>query len=354
MAERIDNLNGIQGSESPFIVCDNLVKIYKVADLEVVALQGLDLVIRAGELLGIVGASGSGKSTLMNVLGGLDRPSAGRAWVDGKDLLKLSNRELNQYRRSEVGFVWQHGARNLIPYLNALENVKLPMTLAGQAGGNVNRRAKELLSIVGLEERMYHKLSELSGGEQQRVAIAVSLANQPKLLLADEPTGELDSVTAQTIYELFNQLNRDMGLTTLIVSHDPGIARHVHRVVAIRDGKLATETVRSRASSVPGFFGDGGEETQGEEVFEELTVLDSAGRLQIPKEYLMEFGIKGRARLEITEEGILILPADEVHQDRVQNAESLVTGFEEARKARGLSGFVNRLIRGELKKNKGE
>jgi ABC-type lipoprotein export system ATPase subunit/bifunctional DNA-binding transcriptional regulator/antitoxin component of YhaV-PrlF toxin-antitoxin module len=353
MAERIDMTTDTGDPDAPFIVCDNLVKIYKVADLEVVALQGLDLVIQPSELLGIVGASGSGKSTLMNVLGGLDRPSAGRAWVDGKDLLKLSNRELNQYRRSEVGFVWQHGARNLIPYLNALENVKLPMTLAGQSGGNVNRRAKELLSIVGLGDRMFHKLSELSGGEQQRVAIAVSLANQPKLLLADEPTGELDSVTAQTIYELFNQLNRDMGLTTLIVSHDPGIARHVHRVVAIRDGKLATETVRSRANTAAGYFGDEEGEGEVEEVFEELTVLDSAGRLQIPKEYLMEFGIKGRARLEITEDGILILPADEVHQERVQNAESLVTGFEEARKSRGLSGLVNRLIRGELKR-KGE
>jgi putative ABC transport system ATP-binding protein len=353
MAERIDMLSDTNGTDTPFIVCDNLVKIYKVADLEVVALQGLDLVVQPGELLGIVGASGSGKSTLMNVLGGLDRPSAGRAWVDGKDLLKLSNRELNQYRRSEVGFVWQHGARNLIPYLNALENVKLPMTLAGQAGGNVNRRAKELLSIVGLGDRMYHKLSELSGGEQQRVAIAVALANKPKLVLADEPTGELDSITAQTIYELFNELNREMGLTTLIVSHDPGIARHVHRVVAIRDGKLATETVRSRANGVAGIFGDEHEAGEVEEVFEELTVLDSAGRLQIPKEYLAEFGIKGRARLEITEDGILILPADEIHQDRVQNAESLVTGFEEAKKSRGLSGFVNRLIRGELKR-KGE
>ncbi len=354
MAERINNLTDTDGTTSPFIVCDNLVKIYKVAELEVVALQGLDLVVRQGELLGIVGASGSGKSTLMNVLGGLDRPSAGRAWIDGKDLLKLSNRELNQYRRSEVGFVWQQGARNLIPYLNAVENVKLPMTLAGQSGGNVNRRAKELLSIVGLADRMHHKLAELSGGEQQRVAIAVSLANNPKLLLADEPTGELDSVTAQTIYELFKQLNREMGLTTLIVSHDPGIARHVHRVVAIRDGKLATETVRSRVNGATGFAGDEDGASEMEEIFEELTVLDSAGRLQIPKEYLQEFGIKGRARLELTEEGILILPADEVYQDRVQDAETLATGFEEAKKARGLSGFVSRLIRGDLKKRKGE
>lgn len=351
MVERVEtNSQTLNGSKA-FIVCDNLVKIYKVADLEVVALQGLDLVVQPGELLGIVGASGSGKSTLMNVLGGLDRPSAGRAWVDGKDLLKLSNAELNQYRRAEVGFVWQHGARNLIPYLNALENVKLPMTLAGKAGGKVSRRAKELLDIVGLTDRMRHNLSELSGGEQQRVAIAVSLANEPKLLLADEPTGELDSVTALTIYELFNDLNRELGLTMLIVSHDPSLARHVNRVVAIRDGRLATETVRSRANGVSfSVNGNNGESEEHEDIFEELTVLDSAGRLQIPKEYLAQFGIKGRARLEITEEGILVLPADNVDLEHVQDAEMLATGFEEAKKAKGLSGLVSRIMHGGLKK----
>lgn len=357
MAERIETASQNDGASQPFIVCDNLVKIYKVADLEVVALQGLDLVVQPGELLGIVGASGSGKSTLMNVLGGLDRPSAGRAWVGGKDLLKLSNRDLNQYRRIEVGFVWQHGARNLIPYLNAFENVKLPMTLAGKAGRRVNQRAKELLEVVGLGERMHHKLSELSGGEQQRVAIAVALSNDPHLLLADEPTGELDSVTALTIYELFNDLNREFGLTTLIVSHDPSIARHVHRVVAIRDGRLATETVRSRANgTVMSRTTDVSIEDaeQEEEIFEELTVVDSAGRLQIPKEYLASLGIKGRARLEITEDGILVLPAAHADMEHVQDAELLATGFEEAKKARGLSGLINRLTRGGLKRGKGE
>lgn len=339
-------------AQEAFIICDNLVKIYKVAELEVVALQGLDLVVAPGELLGIVGASGSGKSTLMNVLGGLDRPSAGRAWIDGLDLLKLSNAELNQYRRSRVGFVWQQGARNLIPYLNALENVKLPMTLAGLAGRAARKRAEELLDMVELGDRMKHRLSELSGGEQQRVAIAVALANNPKLLLADEPTGELDSVTALTIYQMFRKLNTELGLTTLIVSHDPTIARHVNRVVAIRDGKLATETVRAKpANSENGEFADnGGEEV--EEVFEELTVLDSAGRLQIPKEFLDEFGIKGRARLEVTEDGILILPASNV--DHVQDAEALVTELVEAKKARGLRGLVNRWMRRERKNNEVE
>jgi ABC-type lipoprotein export system ATPase subunit/bifunctional DNA-binding transcriptional regulator/antitoxin component of YhaV-PrlF toxin-antitoxin module len=357
MAERIETASQNEGASQPFIVCDNLVKIYKIADLEVVALQGLDLIVQPGELLGIVGASGSGKSTLMNVLGGLDRPSAGRAWVGGKDLLKLSNRDLNQYRRIEGGFVWQHGARNLIPYLNAFENVKLPMTLAGKAGRRVNKRAQELLEVVGLGERMHHKLSELSGGEQQRVAIAVALSNDPHLLLADEPTGELDSMTALTIYDLFNDLNREFGLTTLIVSHDPSIARHVHRVVAIRDGRLATETVRSRANgTVMNRTTDATIESvdHEEEIFEELTVVDSAGRLQIPKDYLQSFGIKGRARLEITEEGILVLPAAHADMEHVQDAELLATGFEEAKKARGISGLVNRLMRGGLKGSKGD
>ncbi|MFN2109343.1 MAG: ABC transporter ATP-binding protein [Anaerolineae bacterium] len=330
-------------AQEAFVICDNLVKIYKIAELEVVALQGLDLVVGPGELLGIVGASGSGKSTLMNVLGGLDRPSAGRAWVDGLDLLKLSNAELNQYRRTRVGFVWQQGARNLIPYLNALENIKLPMTLAGQAGRVAQKRAEELLEMVELKERMKHRLSELSGGEQQRVAIAVALANQPRLLLADEPTGELDSATALTIYQMFQKLNSELGLTTLIVSHDPSIARHVNRVVAIRDGKLATETVRSRGSRSA--FGASHE---AEEIFEELTVLDSAGRLQIPKEFLAHFGIRGRARIELTEEGILILPATNI--DHVQDAETLSSELVEAKKTRGLRGLLNRWMRGENRK----
>jgi putative ABC transport system ATP-binding protein len=331
-------------AQEAFVICDNLVKIYKIAELEVVALQGLDLVVGPGELLGIVGASGSGKSTLMNVLGGLDRPSAGRAWVDGLDLLKLSNSELNQYRRTRVGFVWQQGARNLIPYLNAIENIKLPMTLAGQAGRVAQKRAEELLEMVELKERKKHRLSELSGGEQQRVAIAVALANQPRLLLADEPTGELDSATALTIYQMFQKLNHELGLTTLIVSHDPSIARHVNRVVAIRDGKLATETVRSRGSKSA--F-EASHET--EEIFEELTVLDSAGRLQIPKEFLEHFGIRGRARIELTEEGILILPTANI--DHVQDAEALASELVEAKKTRGVRGLLNRWMRGEHRKH---
>jgi len=324
--------------QEPFIICDNLVKIYQVADLESVALQGLDLVVSSGELLGIIGPSGSGKSTLMNILGGIDRPSAGRVWVDGQDLLKMSDAALNRYRRSKVGFVWQQGSRNLVPYLNALENVELPMTLAGQDGGGKRQHAEELLEAVGLAERRHHRLAQMSGGEQQRVAIAVALANNPILLLADEPTGEVDSATALTIYETFQHLNREYGLTTLIVSHDPGIARHVDRVVAIRDGKMATETVRqSVLNGAPAgalVTEDGVAE---EEVFEELAVLDSAGRLQVPKEYLEYFDIRGRARLELTEEGILIRPAPQ--SAHAQAAEAGVTDLLPTPGSRGWPGL---------------
>ncbi len=325
-------------AQEPFIICDNLVKIYKVAELEVVALQGLDLVIAPGELMGIVGASGSGKSSLMNILGGLDRPSAGRVWVGGNDLLKLSDSELNHYRQISVGFVWQQGARNLIPYLNAIENVELPMTLAGKTGGSKRKYAEELLGVVGLGERRFHRLSELSGGEQQRVAIAVALANRPKMLLADEPTGEVDSATALTIYKTFQALNRDMGVTTLIVSHDPGIAQHVNRVVAIRDGRLAAETLRQRVRKEGEAVSE--EHHLATDTFEELTVLDAAGRLQVPKAYLEKFNIKGRVRLEMTEEGILIRPAP--NSDRAEDAEILVTELVQAKKARGLRGIFQR------------
>ena len=299
-------------AQNAMIVCDNLVKIYKVAELEVFALQGLDLVVKPGELLGIIGASGSGKTTLMNILGGLDRPSAGRVWVDGQNLLELSDAALDHYRRTMVGFVWQQGGRNLIPYLDAQENVELPMTLAGVAGSEKRQRAAELLDAVGLSHRRTHHLSEMSGGEQQRVAIAVALANSPHLLLADEPTGELDSVTALSIYQTFKDLNRRYGLTMIMVSHDPTIARHMDRVVAIRDGKLATETVRQARAASPtgepaGTPGDGAAAI--EEELQELIVLDSAGRLQIPKDYLKQVNIKSRVTLEMTEEGILIRPA---------------------------------------------
>lgn len=320
-------------NNDPFIICDSLVKIFKVGEIEVLALQGLDLTIRQGELVGVVGASGSGKTTLMNVLGGLVRPSAGQVIVDGQNLLKLSNRHLNTYRQIQVGFVWQQGSRNLIPYLSALDNIKLPMTLAGRAGRQVDKRARMLMDLVGLEQRYDHKPIQLSGGEQQRVAIAVALANEPPLLLADEPTGELDSTTSDQVYDLFQSLNRELGLTIVIVSHDPQIAQHVQRVVAIRDGRLASETVRRRNSKA----------SHADEHFEELIVLDSAGRLQIPKNYREQLAIENRVEMEVTENGLLIRPAQNLDETSSQTEVQIERNFDE--KPSAGKGFLSRFGR---------
>jgi len=293
------------------IFCENLVKIYKTADLEVVALQGLDLIVEDQEIMAIIGNSGSGKSTLLNMLGGLDRPSAGTLLVDGKDLLKLSDQALVKYKRETVGFVWQNNARNLIPYLTALENVELPMLLTGRAKRD---RAKELIDVVGLSHRSRNKLSQLSGGEQQRVAIAIALANKPKLLLADEPTGSVDSKTADHILDVFRESNKAYGVTIVIVTHDRQLNRKVDRVVAIRDGRTSSEFIRKKAyaeeilklgSQIP----SNGE--QDEESHVELAVLDKAGRLQIPKEYLDLIGLKGKNKIKVELENkriVLTLP----------------------------------------------
>jgi putative ABC transport system ATP-binding protein len=301
----------MENTDTLLITCENLVKIYKIAELEVVALQGLDLTVEQGEMLSIVGASGSGKTTLLNILGGLDRPSAGRVTVDGQNLLKLSDAALNRYRRKKVGFVWQQTSRNLLPYLTARENVELPMTVAGMGRREKRAWAKELLQAVGLHGRRWHRLAQLSGGEQQRVAIAVALANKPVLLLADEPTGEVDSATAQTVMDTIRNLNETLGLTTIIVTHDPRIVGQVDRVVAIRDGKTSTETIRQVSQLERAMVGEGPSEVEvtAEEVtYHEYVVLDSAGRLQVPKEYLEQFGIGDRAQLEVVDEGILIQP----------------------------------------------
>lgn len=333
-------------SNGAFVICDDLYKIFKVADIEVMALQGLDLTVKRGELVGVVGASGSGKTTLMNVLGGLTRPSAGQVIIDGKNLLKLSTRELTAYRQIEVGFVWQQGSRNLIPYLSALDNIKLPMTLAGGAGQRIDKRARELMDLVDLSERYDHKPIQLSGGEQQRVAIAVALANEPKLLLADEPTGELDSTTSEQVYDLFKRLNRDLELTICIVSHDPAIKEQVGRVIAIRDGKLASETVRRQRKSLS-LRSPGHEPTQDElweDQFEELIVLDSAGRLQIPKQFREELGFQNRVEMEVAEDSILIRPAKNLDatssQGEIQLEREIPTGEDGAR-----GGLLNRIRR---------
>jgi ABC-type lipoprotein export system ATPase subunit len=282
--------------EGALIVCDNLVKIYKVADLEVVALQGLDLLVDPGEMIAIVGASGSGKSTLLSILGGLDVPSAGRATVAGHDLTQMGRRERTQYRRRTIGFVWQQTAKNLLPYLSALENVELPMLLDGTDN---RERALELLQLVGMRERANHRPERLSGGEQQRVAIAVALANEPHVLLADEPTGELDTGTSAEIFDLLRHVNQELGMTVVVVTHDPLVSEQVQRTVAIRDGRTSSETLRRSSLT------DAGEH---ELIAEEFAVLDRAGRLQLPKAHVEALGLHGRVRVHLADDHIEIWP----------------------------------------------
>lgn len=287
----------------PLIIAENLVKIYSIGDLEIQALQGLELTVQQGEVMALIGASGSGKSTLLNVIGGLDRPDAGKIIVADQDLLKMSKAALNRYRRRYVGFVWQQKARNLIPYLNAIQNVEMPMLMSGVPPAERKAWSNELLDLMGIGARRKHHLAQLSGGEQQRVAIAVALANKPPLLLADEPTGEVDTATAQVIFDLFHDLNQRLGITIVIVSHDPQTARHVHRVVAIRDGKTSSEVVR-RATTVENEHGEHEEKHH----LTEYVVLDSAGRLQVPKEIRERYKISDRVILEETEEGLILRP----------------------------------------------
>ena len=299
--------------ENIMVRCDNLVKIYKSKDIEVMALQGLDLEVERGELMGIVGASGSGKSTLLNMLGGLDRPSAGSLYVDGKDLLKFKDNDFIEYKRRTVGFVWQNNARNLIPYLTAVENVEMPMMLSNYA--ERRKRAEYLLDMVGLSARKNSMLGQMSGGEQQRTAIAVALANNPKLLLADEPTGAVDTKTANNVLDVFRRLNKETGVTIIIVTHDSNLAKHIDRVVAIRDGKTSSELIRKKPVLTNVSFEELSEQQQAEikamqegGAHEELVLLDRAGRLQIPKEYLNALGINGgdRVRVELEDDKISI------------------------------------------------
>ena len=281
------------------ILCDNLVKIYKTAELEVVALQGLDLVVEPGELIAVVGASGSGKSTLQNILGGVDTPTAGRVEVAGTDLGFLTEQQRTAYRRKVVGFVWQQTARNLLPYLTAAENVELPMTLDGVGRRERDTRVAELLELVGLSHRAGHRPDALSGGEQQRVAVAIALANRPTLLLADEPTGELDTHSSNELFATLREVNRETGVTIVVLTHDPRVAEQVQRTILIRDGRTATETLRRLE------VGSEGEELV---VAEELAVLDRTGRLQLPPDYIAALTLERRVRLALEHDHISVWP----------------------------------------------
>jgi peptide/nickel transport system ATP-binding protein len=288
------------------ITCDGLVKIYQVAGLEVVALQGLDLTVQPGEMVGIVGASGSGKTTLLNILGGLDRPSAGQVRVGELDLLKASPADLDRYRREQVGFVWQQTTRNLVPYFTALENVRLPMLIGGR---EQQAWAEELLNAVGLWQRRRSRPSELSGGQQQRIAIAVALANRPGLLLGDEPTGELDTQTAGEIMALLHQVNEQYETSVILVTHDAATAAAMSRVVTIRDGRTSVETVRRAADAEPHRQPRASEVAGGNSTgFDEYLVVDAAGRLQLPEDLIEQAGIGRRVRAEPVEGGVLLRP----------------------------------------------
>ena len=273
--------------QNAMILAEGLVKIYKTKTTEVLALQGLDLKVSEGELTAIIGNSGSGKSTFLNMIGGLDRPSAGSLLVDGKNLFTLSEKELVLYKQNTVGFVWQNNGRNMLPYLSALENIILPMQISG--GRRKRERALELLEMVGLAAKKNSRMNMLSGGEQQRIAIAIALSNSPKLLLADEPTGSVDRKTADYIFDLFSELNRN-GQTILIVTHDIELSKKVNRVVAIRDGKISSERVLKEqyADRVK----ESGISFLEEDTQDEYVVLDRAGRLQIPSQLLKDLNLE--------------------------------------------------------------
>ncbi|MFC1416573.1 ABC transporter ATP-binding protein [Streptacidiphilus cavernicola] len=295
------------------IACDRLVRIFSTDGVEVQALQGLDLTVARGELMALVGASGSGKSTLLQILAGLDVPTAGRAAVDGRDLLGMSGKERLGYRREVVGFVWQQTARNLLPFLTARQNVALPMQLTGSGEHGRGRgrkraqgaRAAELLDLLGVGYCMDRRPGQLSGGEQQRVAIAVALANQPSVVLADEPTGELDSETGAQIFEAFRTVNRELGATVVIVTHDLMVAGEVRRTVAIRDGRTSSEVLRRLATD------EHGEESVEER---EYAVLDRTGRVQLPRQFLEALGMEHRVGVSLEPDHVGVWPEHAAEQ----------------------------------------
>ena len=288
------------------INCDGLVKIYETDDKKVMALEGLDLTVETGEMLAVIGKSGSGKSTLLNMIGGLETPTAGVLTIDGKDISTYSEAEMVRYRRNKVGFVWQKSAKNLFPYLTVLQNVEAVMMFENSGnlkhgahdesrGEHVNRcrdnnksYALKLLNAVGLQEHKDKLPAQLSGGEQQRAAIAVALANKPDILLADEPTGAVDTRTADTIYELFHKLNKELGITIIIVTHDMALAGRVDRTVLISDGKVSTEKLKKHPAM-------------------EYTVLDKAHRIKLTDEMLEAAGIESnKVRVDV-QDGRLVI-----------------------------------------------
>lgn len=290
-------------SVEPDILCEDLVRIYNTEGVEVQALQGLNLRVDPGEIVAIVGASGSGKSTLLSILSGLDRPTGGRAWVAGYDLSSLSGQQRLIFQRTQVGFVWQQTSQNLLPYLTAVENVEVPMALASRGGPDGEPRrehALALLDALGIADKADRMPNELSGGQQQRVATAVALANTPRVLLADEPTGALDQATSEDLLELMRATSEALGVTMLVVTHDPTVSEHVRRTIQIRDGRTSTETIRRAGAD--GDMSDA----------EEFTVIDRAGRLQLPEHFVKDLSLKDRVRLHLAADHAEVFPEDAV------------------------------------------
>jgi len=285
---------------APDIDCVDLVRIFRTKDVEVQALQGLTLRVDSGDMVAVVGASGSGKSTLLNVLSGLDQPSAGRATVAGHDMLGMSRAERVTFQRTSVGFVWQQTARNLLPYLSAAENIAAVLAIArGPKGDARAARVDELVDLLGVGDVRDRLPAQMSGGQQQRVAIAVAVANNPAVLLADEPTGELDEATSEEVLGAMRRVNEERGVTTLIVTHDPTVATQVRRTVQIRDGRTSTEVVRSTRTDE-----QGGEYN----VAEEFAVLDRVGRMQLPAAFTASLELRDRVRLTLESDHVSVRP----------------------------------------------
>ncbi len=313
----------------PYIKCDSLVRIFKSEGIEVMALQGLDLEIEKGELTAIIGKSGSGKSTLLNMLGALDKPSAGYVAYDGVNIAELSEKQLAKFRNDHIGFVWQKNTDNLLNYLTAVENVEMPLLFSNLSKKEKRERARKMLDAVGLAHKEKSFPMQLSGGEQQRVAIATALVNEPELLLMDEPTGAVDRKTSIMLQDLFRDINRKLGITIIIVTHDISLADRVDRVVMISDGKISSERIikeeykrkieagetvlkeemdsaAATAASV-GLGAGTGVSSSEDDSHEEFSILDKAGRVRLSAEMREAVGIdSNRVKIDVVDGKIVI------------------------------------------------